>query len=132
MGQSNTLEIIISDHSEYCNTVYLHREFRYSDDIAFAVQKGSKLGEKISASLLRLTVSGALQQVIDKWKGDQSCEDNKKKHHQFPWQYGGGLSVVLGIAAGVCIIILFAENIYTYMQSKRSEVYSVSERHYSL
>ena len=100
--------------------------------MAFAVQKGSKLGGKISASLLRLTVSGALQHVIDKWKGDESCEDYKRAYYQFPWQYAGGLLVILGIATGVCIIILFAENLYTYMQSKRSEVYSVSEKHYSL
>ena len=100
--------------------------------MAFAVQKGSKLGEKISASLLRLTVSGALQHLIDKWKGDQSCEYYKKKYDQFPWQYAGGLLVIFGIATGACIIILFVENLYTCMQSKRSEVYSVSESHCSL
>ena len=123
---------MISRRSEYCRVLLLHRETRHSEDMAFAVQKKSRLGEKISASLLRLTVSGALQQVIDKWEGAQSCKKYKKNYHQFPWQYGGGLAVTIGIAIGVCIIILFAENYYSYMQSKRSEVYSVSKKHSSL
>ena len=103
-------------NTKYCGKLILYREERFSEDMAFAVQKGSSLGAQVSSSILKLTENGRLQQILDKWKDKHYCE-NIKRHHHFPWQYGGGLLLLLGISVGVCVVILIVENLYTYRRT---------------
>ena len=115
---------MIQLNTKYCGKLVLYREHRFSEDMAFAVQKGSSLGAMVSSSILKLTENGRLQQIIEKWKDKHYCE-KLKQHHQFPWQYGGGLLLLLVISVGVCVVILIAENLYTY---RRTMVIKIQKR----
>lgn len=98
--------------------MYVDKQFM--DEFQFILQKGDTLlRKKLSESILRLTENGKLQYIISKWKNSRTCSDYKNEGNQVPWEYFGGLLVIISGTLVLCIFLLVAENLY---ESKRADI----------
>ena len=80
-------------------------------DVAFAMQKGSRIGTVISKFILHMTESGDLQRTLDGWGlQNKPLKTQSMIFHQYPLEYGLSLVLLLGCTAVVCVFLLMLEH----------------------
>lgn len=115
-------EYIINQNKEYNENLHVYKEDGYEMDYGFVVQKNSILGQKITRLLLSLKSKRTLYEIIDKW---MIKKRHVRKNDRFPWEYAGGLMLILGVTVCVCIVILLIEHLYTCFKRKRARSFDI-------
>ena len=105
----------------------IHTDMNFVGDITFAVQKGSNLDHEISLHLLQLHEAGVIEGIVNKWQRAGKCSLYEHMFHVFPWHYVGGWLVIFGGTILCCVLILIAEDVYSYIRHKYRRQYIVND-----
>lgn len=122
---SDFIQEYLNGLSVFNNALKMYRDDRYQMEYAFAIQKNSVVGKKISDIILMLGYQGKLKEIHDKWVLKKPSYHRANNH--FPWEYAGGYMLVLAVAVGLCIVILLLEHLYTYRKEKRKGSYELTD-----
>ncbi|KAL6993348.1 hypothetical protein U1Q18_011464 [Sarracenia purpurea var. burkii] len=95
----------------------------------FAFQRDSPLAVDMSTAILKLSETGELQQIHDKWLMRSACslQGAKLEVDRLPLESFSGLFLVFGLACSLALLVYFVLTIYQYCRHYAEESESNSE-----
>jgi len=97
-------------------------------EVAFAYGKDFEFGDEISKTILKLRENNDLKSLYEKWIFIPQCFSSDIEFSQFDINYFGGIMLICGILLIVSIVLIFMENLHTYIKVERKKIEVKRER----